>query len=55
VIENMGMFYDEVRDTLESLGILTRSEVEEQQRLLQTLAVNALPAVWGLYRVTAEV
>jgi ubiquinone/menaquinone biosynthesis C-methylase UbiE len=55
VIENMGMFYDEVRDTLESLGILTRTEVEEQQRLLQTLAVNSLPAVWGLYRVTAEV
>ncbi|HEV3386462.1 MAG TPA: methyltransferase [Gemmata sp.] len=55
VIENMVMFYDEVRDTLQSLGILNMDEVVEQQRLLRTLAVDSLPAVWGLFRVTAEV
>jgi ubiquinone/menaquinone biosynthesis C-methylase UbiE len=52
VIENMGMFYDEVRDTLASLDILTLAEIEEQQRLLTALPTDSLPAVWGLYRVT---
>jgi hypothetical protein len=51
----MVMFYDEVRDTLQSLGILTVAEVMEQQQLLQSLAVDSLPAVWGLFRVTCEV
>lgn len=54
VIENMVMFYDEVRDTLQTLGILTTAEIETQQRLLQALPTESLPAVWGLYRVTAE-
>src|SRR5262249_30794320 len=31
-IENMLMFYDEVRDRLAALGILTAEEIEEQQR-----------------------
>jgi SAM-dependent methyltransferase len=55
VIENMVMFYDEVRDTLDSLGILSCKEVQRQQQLLQSLPVENLPAVWGLYKVTAEV
>lgn len=53
MIENMVMFYDEVRDRLQTLGILTREEVEEQQRLLGALQ-PPLPAVWGLFRVACE-
>jgi hypothetical protein len=55
VIENMVMFYDEVRETLQSLGILTVAEVEKQQQLLQKLKPESLPVAWGLFRVTALV
>jgi ubiquinone/menaquinone biosynthesis C-methylase UbiE len=55
VIENMLMFYDEVRDTLDSLGILSATQVAEQQELLRALPVNSLPAVWGLFGVAAIV
>jgi ubiquinone/menaquinone biosynthesis C-methylase UbiE len=51
VIENIVMFYDEVRDQLQSLGILTADEVEHQQRLLRALPHVPLPAVWGIHRV----
>lgn len=52
VIENMVMCYDEIRDPLQSLGIMTPAEVAEQQRLLAALPLNnALPAVWGVFRV----
>lgn len=54
VIENMVMFYDEVRDTLQSLGILAAAETAAQQQALQALPIQSLPAVWGLFRVTAE-
>jgi ubiquinone/menaquinone biosynthesis C-methylase UbiE len=53
-IENMLMFYDEVRDRLADLGILSAAEVEEQQRLLRALPPEGLPAVWGIHRVTCE-
>jgi ubiquinone/menaquinone biosynthesis C-methylase UbiE len=53
-IENMRMFYDEVRDRLAGLGILTVEQTIEQQRLLAELPVSALPAVWGVFRVTCE-
>jgi ubiquinone/menaquinone biosynthesis C-methylase UbiE len=52
-IENMLMFYDEVRDRLAELKILTAEQVTEQQRLLATLPTDGLPAVWGSHRVTA--
>ena len=55
VLENMGMIYDEVRDTLDSLGIITPSEIAEQQKLLRALPVGTLPPVWGLHQVTATV
>ncbi len=51
-IENMLMFYDEIRDRLTALGILPAEQVAEQQRLLAALK-GRLPAVWGSYRVTA--
>ena len=55
VIENMGMIYDEVRDTLAALGIMAPAEVEKQRALLRALPVGALPPVWGLHQVTATV
>jgi len=53
-VENMLMFYDEVRDRLIALGILTAEEIDEQQRLLRTLPTESLPAVWGIHRVACE-
>ena len=55
VLENMAMIYDEVHDTLTSLGIMTPTEIEKQQELLRALPVGTLPPVWGLHRVTAHV
>jgi ubiquinone/menaquinone biosynthesis C-methylase UbiE len=54
MVENMHMFYEEVRNRLGVLGILTVEEVERQQRLLRALPPEALPAVWGTYRVVGE-
>jgi ubiquinone/menaquinone biosynthesis C-methylase UbiE len=53
--ENMLMFYDEVRDRLQALGLMTAAEVAEQQRLLRGLPAGPLPAAWGIHRVAAEV
>jgi ubiquinone/menaquinone biosynthesis C-methylase UbiE len=53
-IENMVMFYDEVRDRLQSLGILTAKEVEEQQHLLQVMSTESLPAAWGIHGVVCQ-
>ena len=54
MVENMQMFYDEVRDRLAALGILTTEEVERQQRLLGELRPDSLPAVWAIHRVACE-
>lgn len=50
-LENMLMFYDEVRDRLASLGIMTAAEIDKQQSLLRALTPGELPAVWGIHRV----
>ncbi len=55
MIDNMLMFFDEVRDRLQELGILTAQEIEEQQRLLRALPVEGLPPAWGSFRVVCEV
>lgn len=55
VLANMEMIYDEVRDTLVSLGLFTSPEITAQQRLLAALRVGDLPSVWGLHQVTARV
>jgi ubiquinone/menaquinone biosynthesis C-methylase UbiE len=54
VIENMIMCYDEVRDVLQTLNILTVAEVDEQVRLLSGMTGRSLPAVWGAFRVKAK-
>jgi ubiquinone/menaquinone biosynthesis C-methylase UbiE len=54
MVENILMFYDEVRDRLVELGILSAEQIEEQQRLLRRLAPEALPAAWGVHGVACE-
>jgi hypothetical protein len=54
MIENMLMFYDEVRAQLAALSILSEAEIAEQQRLLRALPGASLPAVWGVHRVACE-
>ena len=54
-VENMLMFYDEVRDRLVSFGVLTAAEIDEQQRLLRALPCENLPPAWGIFRVACEV
>ncbi len=53
-VENMLMFYDEVRDRLQALGILPAAEVERQQQLLRALPVANLPPAWGIHGVACE-
>jgi ubiquinone/menaquinone biosynthesis C-methylase UbiE len=54
VVDNLVMFYDEVRDTLATLGILTSPEVDAQQRLLRALPAGPLPAAWGAHVVSGR-
>jgi ubiquinone/menaquinone biosynthesis C-methylase UbiE len=54
-VENMGMFYDEVRDRLQAAGILTAEEIDRQQRLLRALPREPLPAAWGIHSVVCQV
>lgn len=53
-VENMLMFYDEVREPLVRFGILTAAEIDEQQRLLRELPMEDLPPAWGIFRVACE-
>lgn len=55
MIENMLMFYDEVRERLPALGILTSEQIDREQAALRALPPESLPAAWGIYRVAAEV
>jgi hypothetical protein len=55
MVENMRMFYDEVRDRLVELGILTATEIDRQHRVLGELVAADLPAAWGIHRVVCEV
>jgi len=52
MIENMLMFYDEVRDRLQAWNILTAAAIDEQQTALRQLAPQSLPPAWGSHRVT---
>ena len=54
-IENMLMFFDEVRDRLHTLGIMSSAEIDRLQRLLRELPADDLPGAWGIFRVVCEV
>ena len=54
VTENLVLLYDEIRDPLAALGILTPAEVDEQKRLLRALPPGPLPAAWGMFVLTGE-
>jgi ubiquinone/menaquinone biosynthesis C-methylase UbiE len=51
IVENMLMFFDEVRDRLVSLGVMTAQQIDETQAGLRTLSPDSVPAVWGIHRV----
>jgi ubiquinone/menaquinone biosynthesis C-methylase UbiE len=53
VIENLLLYYDEIRDIYLRLGIMTSDEIDDQKRHLRALPTANLPAVWGVYRVSA--
>jgi ubiquinone/menaquinone biosynthesis C-methylase UbiE len=53
VIENLLLYYDEIRDRYQSLGIMTPDEIDQQKQQLRALPGGELPAVWGIHRVTA--
>jgi len=54
MIENMIMFYEEVGDQLQALGVLTAPQIEEQCSQLRALNPASLPAAWGNHRVACE-
>lgn len=53
-LENMRLFYDEVRDAYVSLGIMNSHEIERDQELLMNLHMDNLPAVWGMHCVSCR-
>jgi len=53
VIENLLLYYDEIRDKYLTMGIMTADEIERQKQQLRALPAGELPAVWGIHRVTA--
>jgi ubiquinone/menaquinone biosynthesis C-methylase UbiE len=54
MLENMLMFYDEVSDHLQTLGILSAEEIAQQQKLLPDLFAESLPPAWGNHWAACE-
>ena len=54
MVENMIMFYDEVRERLTALGIMSADEIARQQHLLRAVQAESLPPVWATFRVACE-
>jgi ubiquinone/menaquinone biosynthesis C-methylase UbiE len=54
MLENMLMVYDEIREWLGTLNILSAAEVERQQKLLRALEPRSLPAAWANFRVAGK-
>lgn len=53
VIDNLLLYYDEIRDKYLAMGIMAADEIEQQKQQLRALPAGELPAVWGIHRVTA--
>ena len=54
-IENMLLYYDEIRERYTSLGIMTSEEIDRDKRLLAALSGKNLPPLWGTHAVTCVV
>lgn len=54
MVENMIMFYDEVRERLTALGIMSAEEIVRQQELLRSVHAESLPPAWATFRVACE-
>ena len=54
MVENMIMVYDEVRERLTTLGIMTADEIARQQKLLRAGHVESWPPAWATFRVACE-
>lgn len=55
LVENLLLYYDEIRAKYEALGIMTAAEIAQHQEQLRALPAGTLPAIWGIHTVTAEV
>ena len=53
VIENMLLYYDEIREKYVAMGIMTADQIEREKRELRALSKANIPAVWGIHRATA--
>lgn len=51
-IENILLYYDEIRDRYEAMGVMSAAEIARDKELLAALPTEKLPAVWGMYCVT---
>jgi ubiquinone/menaquinone biosynthesis C-methylase UbiE len=54
MLENIVMFYDEVRERLIDLGIMTADEIARQQLMLHAAHAETLPPAWATFRVACE-
>jgi ubiquinone/menaquinone biosynthesis C-methylase UbiE len=54
-VENILLYYDEVREKYVQLGIMSSDQIDREQRLLASLSFDDLPPVWGMYGVTCQV
>jgi ubiquinone/menaquinone biosynthesis C-methylase UbiE len=53
VVENLLMYYDEIAERYQALGIMSPQEIEQQKQQLRALPSGGLPAVWGVFWATA--
>ncbi|MCH2125613.1 MAG: class I SAM-dependent methyltransferase [Pirellulaceae bacterium] len=52
VLQNMLLFYEEVREKITAMGVCTEAEIDRQLEQISELAPVGLPAVWGTHSVT---
>ena len=55
VVENMLLYYEEVRPKYVELNIMTDEEIDKQITALNSLPTDDLPPVWGVHMVTGIV
>ncbi|HET6878701.1 MAG TPA: methyltransferase [Pirellulales bacterium] len=53
-IENILLYYDEIRDRYEASGVMSAAQIDRDKQLLAALPTDDLPAIWGMYCVTCR-